>query len=230
MKDFKIKKMNAKKVLTYGAISLVGIGGFYGKYIGRWLVYKLDPPTMINEGKHFVDAYIAKCDTLHLTMTNRVDTSSYFKARAGFNPNSDLSTEYIDQFESVFYDQRQKKHFKIIYFFPVNSLFSSMYGYHLNALHENEKNNKIIAEVNQDELKNSYYGTQKNPIPILSYAVPNLGDRFYNSINGEKGDTRFFYGTAEQFEAYQLKYNAEYYLSYVKSKVEFENMMGKMTE
>jgi len=219
-----------KNILKYSAIGIVGVGVFFGRYIGRWLVYKFDQPTMTNDGRAFAKEYISDCSKINLMIKNRKDTMSYFEARDRFNPNSDLSSKYIDKFESVFYDDREKKFFKIIYFFPVNSWFSDMYRDYLREFDQEERKGDIIATVNNKELANPKYGNIKNPIPVVYFDAPNVNNTFYSAISGNPEDKDFFKGTEAEFRTYQLNYNVNYYLSYVKSKEDFEKIFGKQPD
>lgn len=216
-----------KNILKYGAIGIIGVGVLFGRYIGRWLVYKFDQPIMTNDGRTFAKEYISGCSSINLIIKNRKDTMSHFEAHDRFNPNSDLSSKYIDKFESVFFDDGQKKYFKIIYFFPVNSWFSNMYRDYLREFDQEERKRYIIATVNNKELANFKYGNIKNPIPIVYFDAPNVTNSFYSAVSGNPEDKDFFKGTEAEFKTYQLNYNVNYYLSYVKSKADFEKMFGK---
>ncbi len=213
--------------LKYFAFFAVAIGLLFGRQIGRWLIYKFDPPAMENDGDLYVKDYISNLDTVHLCMTDRKNSNLYFEVRSKFNSSSSSTSAYVDKFETTFYDENRKKHFKIIYFFPVNSFFSSMYGYFLNDLHESEKNKNIVATVDIHDMDDPTFGVETNPVIIFYYIVPNLESRYYDSIQGDKGDKRFFHGSEAEFQAYQTNVNVKYYLSYIMPKNEFEKRFEK---
>ncbi len=57
-----------KNILKYVAIGALGIGLFFDKYLGRWIVNMIDnPDTRINNGKPYIQTYSKNCDTIRLS-------------------------------------------------------------------------------------------------------------------------------------------------------------------
>ncbi|MBE5321642.1 hypothetical protein IM793_20940 [Pedobacter sp. MR2016-19] len=53
-----------KNILKYSAIVALGIGLFFGKYLGRLIVNVIDnPDTRINSGTPYVQQYLNNCNT-----------------------------------------------------------------------------------------------------------------------------------------------------------------------
>lgn len=48
-----------KNILKYGAIAAIGVGLFFGKYLGRWIVNMIEnPDTKVNNGRPYVQNYL----------------------------------------------------------------------------------------------------------------------------------------------------------------------------
>jgi len=72
------------------------------------------------------------------------------------------------------------------------------------------------------------YGDKQKPIPVLYFhSTNNNNTPFYDLTQQDKGS---FIGSEDQFRTWMLHYNVWHYLSYVKSKADFEEMFGKQTE
>ena len=215
-----------KSILKYSAIVALGIGLFFGKYLGRWIVNFIDnPDTRVNNGKPYVEKYLNNCDTLHLTLKNFTDTNSYFEVKGKFDLSKNDNTAYIDKYEIIFYSDIVKKYFCIYYFFSINSKNSQMYNIFTGDIDQNGAS--IIAMVNKNELSDVTYGTKKKPIPILYYEVPDKMNSFYSLVS-DIGNPN--YKTEGEFKEYTTNYNVRNYLSYVKSKADFEKMFGKQPD
>ncbi|GGI29505.1 hypothetical protein [Pedobacter mendelii] len=215
-----------KNILKYGAIAAIGIGLFFGKYLGRWIVNIIDnPDTRVNNGKPYVKQYLNNCDTLHLTMKNFTDTNSYFEVQGKFDLSKDDNTAYIDKYEITFYNPVVKKYFCAYYFFPMNSMNSQMYNIFTGDINQNGTN--IIATVNKQELADPTYGTKEKPVPIVYYEVPEKMNSFYSLVDDEGKSN---YSTEAEFKIYMTNYNIRNYLSYVKSQADFEKMFGKQPD
>lgn len=76
------------------------------------------------------------------------------------------------------------------------------------------------------DLNDTSYGTRQKPIPVIYCQLKKEeSDTFYSMAKGNnKGD---FHGSEADFKKYILNSNAGYYLSYVKSKRDFEKVFGK---
>lgn len=214
-----------KKTLQISSISLLAIGLIFGRYIGRWLVNIFDnPDTSINDGHLYINKYLSKCDTITLNVRNFADSASYFEVKAKFNPSSADNMAIVYKHEIKFYSDSLHKYFSIFYFFRYSSMDEVFGMYLVRAI--KDPGEKIIATVNKQELADTTYGTKEKPIPIVYFRL--LKDEsytFYSLIKGEgKGDFR---GSEADFKEYMLNYNIGHYLSYVKSKQDFEKMFGK---
>ncbi|GGI29507.1 hypothetical protein [Pedobacter mendelii] len=220
-----------KNFLKYGAIGALGIGLFFGKYLGRWIVNIIDnPDTRVNNGKPYVKKYLSSCDTIRLFMKDYSKKSEDFEVQGVFNLSKDENSAYIDKWASLFYDNRSKKYFCCYYFFPSLSFFSKMYGSFLYGI--DQKGTDILATVNKNELSDATYGTKEKPIPIVYYIVPEKMNNFFDSVtdSGNHNDKSGFHGTEIEFKTFMSEYNTRYYLSYVKSKADFEKMFGKQPD
>ncbi len=212
-----------KNILKYGAFGLLGIGLFFGKYIGRWIVNVMDnPDTRINNGKPYVQQYLNNCDTLHLIMKNFTTKLDDFEVKGSFNLSQADNTAYLDKQTSVFFDGKSNKYYCIYYFFSSNSMSSQMYDTFISDVDKNGAN--IIATVNKNELSDVTYGTKQKPVPIIYYEVPGKMNSFYSLVEDEGKSS---YSNEAEFKVYMTNYNIRNYLSYVKSKADFEKMFDK---
>ncbi len=215
-----------KNILKYIAIGALGIGLFFGKYLGRWIVNMIDnPDTRVNNGKPYVQKYLDNCDTLHLVMKNFKTTKTHFEVQGNFDLSKDDNTAYVDKRISVFFADQLGKYFCIYYFFSRNSISSQMYGQFINDVDQNGAS--IIATVNKNELSDATYGTKQKPIPIIYYEVPDKMNSFYSLVDDIGNPT---YKTETEFKNYTTNYNTRNYLSYIKSEADFEKMFGKQPE
>jgi hypothetical protein len=214
-----------KKVVIISAMSLLAVGLILGRYIGRWITNKVDNPnTSINNGKPFANTYIANCDTLHLSLGNFKHTTRYFEVQAKENYLNDGNIAVVNQFNVTFKDPARQKVFNIYYFFH-NSFFYSAYGtFILSNIHAEGEN--IIGMVNKSELNDPTYGTEAKPIPIIYFDAPGVANSFYSLVAGDPSDKTAFHGNEAAFKKFMIEYNAWHYLSYIKNKVEFEQMFG----
>ncbi|GGI29509.1 hypothetical protein [Pedobacter mendelii] len=137
-----------KNFLKYGAIGALGIGLFFGKYLGRWVVDVFDnSDTRINNGAPYVQQYMNNCDTLHLMMKNFTKKLTHFKVKGAFDLSKDDNTADLHKWQSYFFDKKNNKYFCISYFFIMNSMRSQMYGSFIYGVNQNGTN--IIATVNK---------------------------------------------------------------------------------
>lgn len=210
-------------ILKYFAIGALAIGLIFGKYIGRWIVNLIDnPDTRVNIGKPFVLTYLNHCDTVHLVMRNLTTKLEDFKVKGAFNISNADNTAYLDKQTANFFDYKSKKYFCIYYFFPNNSFTSQMYDTFLSDIDQNGV--KIIATINRVELADETYGTKLKPIPIVYYDVPDKMNSFYNLV-ADEGKSN--YSNENEFKSYMTNYNVRNYISYVKSRPDFEKMFGR---
>ena len=215
-----------KNILKYGAFGLLGIGLIFGKYVGRWIVNVIaNPDTRINRGAPYVQQYWNNCDTLHLIMKNFTIKLSHFEVKGSFDLSKDDNTADLHKWQSYFFDKRTNKYFRIYYFFVRNSMRSQMYGSFIYDVDQNGV--KIIATINKQELADPTYGTEQKPVPILYFEVPDKMNSFYSLIDDE-GKSK--YSNEAEFKVYMTNYNIRNYLSYVKSKADFEKMFGKQPD
>ncbi|MET4141921.1 hypothetical protein [Pedobacter sp. UYP1] len=214
-----------KKILQISSISLLAIGLVFGRYIGRWLVNIFDnPDTTINDGRLHLDEYLSKCDTVSLNIKKYTDSISYFEVKAKFNPSSADNTAFAYKNEITFYSDSLHKYFSIFYFFS-NPELHHLFGFYYTSAIKNPGGD-IIATVNRLDLNDGSYGTKEKPVPIIYFQLKKEElNTFYSMAKGNnKGD---FNGSEADFKKYILNSNAGYYLSYVKSKQDFEKMFGK---
>ena len=215
-----------KNILKYGAFGLLGLGLLFGKYIGRWIVNIIDnPDTRVNNGKLYVKQYLNNCDTVHLIMRNFTIKLDDFEVQGAFNLSQADNTAYLDKQTSVFFDDKSDKFYCIYYFFSSNSKNSQMYDAFISDVDQNGAS--IIAIVNKNELSDDTYGTKQKPVPIIYYEVPEKMNSFYSLVD-DIGNSN--YKTEKEFKDYTASYNARNYLSYVKSKADFEKMFGKQPD
>ncbi|RAJ31877.1 hypothetical protein [Pedobacter cryoconitis] len=218
-----------KKILTYGAFGLLAVGLFFGRYLGRWIVNVIDnPDTRINNGKPHVVQYLNDCDTLHLIMKNSTLQDTFFKVQGAFDLSRDDNTASVDKYETIFYEEKMTKYFCIYYFFSRNSMFSQMYYDFIYDINKNGAH--IIATVNKKELADITYGTKQKPIPITYFETPDNSTTLYDLNKGSVENKFTFHGTEAEFKTYMKNYNIRNYLSYVKSKADFEKMFGKQQD
>lgn len=220
-----------KNILKYGAFGLLAVGLFFGRYLGRWIVNVIDnPDTRINNSKPYVAQYLDNCDTLQLVMKNFTKELSHFQVQGNFDLSKDDNTAYLDKWKSIFYDIKSGRYFCIYYFFSRNSMRSDMYGTFIYDI--DQKGDRIIATVNRKELADNTYGTKQKPVPIVYYEVPEKMNSFYSLVydDGDVNDRNVFHGTEAEFKIYTKNYNIRNYLSYVKSKADFEKMFGKQQD
>jgi hypothetical protein len=212
------------KILVILSVSVLAIGLIFGRYLGRWLMNKADnPDTSINDGKKYADLYISNCDTLHLTLKNFKYKTRTFEVKAKANYLSDGNFASVDQHDVIFKDEQRQKYFAIYYFFAANAYRSIAYeGFIRSNLHQNGE--PIVATVNKTELNDSSYGTITKPIPIIYFDTPGATDSFYSLVADATDDKDMFHGNEQQFKKYIAGYNAWHYLSYVKSKPDFDRM------
>lgn len=214
-----------KKIIQISSVSILAIGLIFGRYLGRWLVNIFDnPDTSINDGHLHVNEYLSKCDTIVLNIKNLKDSTSFFEVKAKFNPSSADNMAILYKNEAKFYSDDLHKYFSILYFFS-DPAKDQIYGMYLTGDIDNS-GEQIVATVNKVELADNSNGTQAKPIPIIYFQLKRKqSDTFYSMIKGDsKGD---FHGSEEDFKKYTLNYNAGHYLSYAKSKHDFEKMFGK---
>lgn len=214
-----------KRILQISSISLLAVGLIFGRYIGRWLINVFDnPDTSINDGYSNLASYLSKCDTITLNMKDFKESRSFFEVKAKFNPSSSDNTAFAYKHEIKFYSDALNKYFSIFYFFS-NAGLHQTFGMYLTRSFE-DSGEDIIATVNKIDFADISYGTKEKPIPIV-YFEPKIKESytFYSLVKGnKKGD---FNGSEADFKKYMLNSNAGYYLSYVKSKQDFEKMFGK---
>lgn len=214
-----------KKILQISSVSLLAVGLIFGRYIGRWLVNIFDnPDTSINDGRLYIDQYLSKCDTITLNVKNFADSADYFEVKAKFNPSSADNMAIVYKHEIKFYSDSLHKYFSIFYFFRYSSMDEAFGMYLVRAI--KDPGAEIIATVNKQELADNTYGTKDKPIPIVYFhLLKDESHTFYSLIKGEgKGEFR---GSENDFKKYMLNYNIDHYLSYIKSKQDFEKMFGK---
>lgn len=214
-----------KKVLQTASICILALGLIFGRYIGRWLVNVFDnPDTSINSGHLYINQYLSKCDTITLNVKNFADSASYFEVKAKFNPSSADNMAIVYKHEIKFYSDSLHKYFSIFYFFKYSSMDEVFGMYLVRAI--KDPGEKIIATVNKQELADSTYGTKEKPIPITYFQLKKEeSNTFYSMAKGN--DKSDFQGSEADFKKYISNSNAGYYLSYVKSKEDFEKMFGK---
>lgn len=214
-----------KKILQIFSISLFVVGLIFGRYIGRWLINVFDnPDTSINDGYSNLASYLSKCDTITLNMKDFKESRSFFEVKAKFNPSSSDNTAYAYKNEITFYSDSLHKYFSIFYFFG-NPELHHLFGFYYTSAIKNPGGN-IIATVNRLDFNDTSYGTKEKPIPIIYFQLKKEeSNTFYSMAKGNnKSD---FHGSEADFKKYILNSNAGYYLSYVKSKQDFEKMFGK---
>lgn len=210
-------------IFKYFAIGALAIGLIFGKYIGRWIVDLVDnTDTRVNIGKPFVSTYLNHCDTIHLVMKNFTTKLENFRVKGSYKISQADNTAYIDKQTLNFFDDKERKYFCIYYFFPNNSFNSQMYDTFLSDIEPN--GTKIIATLNRNELNDDTYGTKWKPVPIVYYEVPAKLNSFYNLVANEGKSN---YASEVEFKSYITNYNVRNYLSYIKSKFDFEKMFGK---
>lgn len=218
-----------KNILKYGAISVIAIGLFFGKYLGRWIINMIDnSDTRVNNGKPYIGPYLSNCQTLNLLMNDFVVKDSYFEVQGTFDISKDDNSAYLDKYETIFFEKGYSKYFCIYYFFSMNSMYSQMYGQFINDIDKN--GTKIIALVNKNELIDPSYGTKDKPIPITYYEAPEKMTTLYELNKGPAENSFSFHGTEDEFKTLVKNNNVRNYLSYVKSKADFEKMFGKQPD
>jgi hypothetical protein len=215
-----------KKALALLAISALVVGLIYGRFIGRWVMNMLDnTDTSINNGKNQVNSYLNNTDTLHLTLKHFKHQTRYFEVKAKDNYSADGNVATVNEFDVTFKDSIRQKYFTIYYFFN-NSFFYSAYGTFILS-NVDQAGEHIIVTVNRAELSDAQYGTATKPIPVIYFDAPGVSNSFYSMVAGNAEDKTAFRGSEAAFKNYMLEYNAWHYLSYVKSKTDFNNMFNK---
>ncbi|WP_158988794.1 hypothetical protein [Mucilaginibacter sp. L196] len=215
-----------KRVLLISGVSLLALGLIFGKLIGRYFMNKVDnPDTSVNNGQTYAARYIADCDTLQLVMKDFKDSTSTFKVKSTAGPFSDNDQTYVTQHKVVFYDSHYKKDFSVLYFFNKSNLDEDFRTYiNLNV----DSVEHIAGTVNKHEMADATYGDKQKPIPVLYFhSTTHNNTPYYDLTQQDKGS---FIGSEGQFRIWMLHYNVWHYLSYVKSKADFERMFGKQTE
>jgi hypothetical protein len=214
--------MNKTLLIIFGGLLVIGL--VFGRFIGRLLVNKVDnKDTRTNKGVDYAAKYVANCDTIKLLMKNFKDSAQYFKVEGKFNASADDNTAYINKHQLKFYDEAHHKYFEILYFFSNNSNFDQVFGVYASS-NLDKTGTAIIGVVNKDELADTNYGTSQKPVPVLYFYSAETGHSYFYTLTSQTNKP--FKGTEDQFKDWMLNYNASHYLSYVKSKADFDKMFG----
>lgn len=203
---------------------LIGLALIVGIFLGRSLINKLDDPhTRINNGEAYVSKYIAGCDTMRLTMKNFKDNDNFFKVKGTSNTSDYNTTGYINKHAIQFYADSLKKYFSVYFFFTNNTESDELFRTYV-SVNLNEKNTPIVATVNKAELNDPSYGTKEKPVPILYFYGVKQGPDFLYTLMQE--NSKKFQGNSAEYKTFIQNFNVSHYLSYVKSKPDFNKMFG----
>jgi hypothetical protein len=197
-KQFSIKKLIYKSILK-----MKGFSQAIGWIIGSIIVFPLglycyQKYISLNDGYRYADQYIQNSENVHLLLntTFNCDFEAYFQSYS-----KRQTTMAEDLVSYPFYSIEFKKYFAIQEF-NAGTRFMS-------AMTRTKFNNPIIASVNKLEMNDPTYGTLKNPVPILRIKIDAVRDSDLNILNIT--DKRY-------------KYNVGEYLTYFKSKQDFNKM------
>jgi len=213
--------MNKILLIVFGSLLVIGL--VFGRMFGRLLVNKLDnKDSRVNNGGEYAAKYLSNCDTIKLMMKDFKDSSKFFKVKGQFNASSDDNTAYINKHIIKFYDEAHHKYFVILYFFSNNSNFDKVFDTYASDL--DIAGTAVIGIVNKEEMADASYGTPQKPVPVLYFYSAETGHSYFYTLIGQTNEP--FKGTEEQFKHWMLSYNAAHYLSYVKSKQDFDKAFG----
>lgn len=172
-----------------------------------------------NDGHKKIDEYISHCENIQLVMNNYKNIDTYVGGSYGkYGRNSFPASQ------TTFYDSTYKNFFIIeLFSFKLHKDIVPSYASEFSLfIIQIKQGERIIALVNKVELADTCYGTLQKPIPIFNFK--RSGEGIYSKTFSDISEDTT---TAKKDFENLYRGTIGIYLSYIKSKKDFEKMFGK---
>lgn len=179
-----------------------------------------------NVGSKEIQQYIDNCENIQLIIADSIDPDFHFIK----GDKRMLGDATFPASSTLFYDSAQNKYFIIQFFYAkIKGYKSGSYAQQFDSFMDDiKKGDSITASINKIELMDTSYGTKSKPIPIFKFS--RNGDVTYKTFEDMIGDNNND-NTKDTIEISHIRQlypiDVGIYLSFIKSKEDFEQMFGK---